>query len=73
MAERESGFYWVRVGDEWTVGEWTDGRWYIVGDECSWGEPGSEERMTGESGKLAEIGPLIPPRKIPAAQKAGAK
>ena len=69
-SELKSGFYWVRIGEHWTVGQWADGRWYVVGDEVHWNSPGSEGRA---SDKLDEIGPLIPPRKIPAAQKAGAK
>ena len=37
---REDGFYWIRIGEEWTVGEWTSiprwtsgGCWTLLGTE----------------------------------------
>jgi len=40
-SERDDGFYWVRTRsgrqnecvDDWTVGEWHDGNWFVVGCE----------------------------------------
>jgi hypothetical protein len=56
MAEREDGFYWVRIFDEWTVAEWCDSSWWVVGNGDPWWDPvlgGAQEP------KLDEIGPRI--------------
>ena len=28
---RESGFYWVKCHDEWTIARWEDLHWEVVG------------------------------------------
>lgn len=53
---REYGFYWVRIDDEWSVGEWIDrNEWYVIGCEYPWEDPG----LLGGSPNLDEIGPRI--------------
>lgn len=31
---RKSGFYWVKVNNEWEVAEWDGQYWEVIGDEC---------------------------------------
>jgi plasmid maintenance system killer protein len=61
--ERERGFYWVRVNDEWQVAEWTQygdrkGYWSLCGVEDTWGEPGKEFTVIEEVSDT----PLRPPQ-----------
>lgn len=34
--ERELGFYWVRVDDEWSVSEFDGEYWDLIGDDCAY-------------------------------------
>jgi hypothetical protein len=59
MIEREEGFYWVRIIDEWTIGEWCDNNWWVVGCDSSWRGPGLRRRERPRDPELDEIGPRI--------------
>jgi len=39
MPERESGYYWVRYGEELIIAEYiSGGKWFFAGGECSHGD-----------------------------------
>ena len=54
--EREDGFYWVRTGTDWTIGEWDAGVdwWYLVGTDI----PGNDTPTTWGI-EVIEVGPRI--------------
>ena len=33
--KRENGFYWVKSCNEWTIGKFDDGGWYLPGCDSS--------------------------------------
>jgi hypothetical protein len=37
---RESGFYWVKIHEHWSIGEFFDDteHWLIIGDDCAWSD-----------------------------------
>jgi hypothetical protein len=41
--DRENGFYWVKIGDNWEVAEWAQGHWWVCGSEV----PPLEARTVG--------------------------
>lgn len=33
MAERATGYYWIRYFDEWMPAEWAEGVWWVIGGD----------------------------------------
>lgn len=40
---RESGFYWLKSGDAWTIGEWSEGGWCVIGSDGFWSDENMEQ------------------------------
>lgn len=62
IGRRSAGFYWVRIGRNWTLGEFDGGHlWLMIGDEQMALSPGSEP-IGSLHYWLDEIGSKIPNR-----------
>lgn len=31
LDDRDEGFYWIFINDEWTVAQWANGEWWVTG------------------------------------------
>ena len=36
--KREEGYYWIRVGNEWSIAQFIDNEWWLVADDGGWSD-----------------------------------